>query len=78
MMNMLLALAYPFCCMVVMYVADLLAMIINLVDGSRWARFSWSTREWRLCYLAIWAGSHTSFFRVFFRAMAHVFVVIRL
>ncbi|QCD86906.1 hypothetical protein DEO72_LG3g1435 [Vigna unguiculata] len=30
MMNMLLALAYSFCCMVVMYMADLLAMIINV------------------------------------------------
>ena len=46
MMDMLLALAYPFCCMVVLYVAVFLAMIINLVDGSRWAKFSWSTREW--------------------------------
>ena len=77
-MNMLLALAYPFCCMVVMYVAVLVAMIIKLVDGSRWARFSWSTREWRLRYLAIWAASYTSSFRVFFRAMVPVFVVIRL
>jgi len=42
MMNMLLALAYPFCCMVVLYV-----MIINLIDGSRWARFPRSTRKWR-------------------------------
>jgi len=33
-----------------------LAMIINLVDGSRWARFSWSAREWRFGSLAIWAG----------------------
>jgi len=55
-----------------------LAMIINLVDGSRWARLSWSTREWRLRYLAIRARSRTSFFHVFFRAMALVFVVIRL
>ncbi|QCE03899.1 hypothetical protein DEO72_LG8g1929 [Vigna unguiculata] len=37
---------YPFCCMFVMYVAVLLAMIINLVDRSRWARSSWSAREW--------------------------------
>jgi len=42
--------------MVVLYVAVLLAMIINLIDGSRWAKFSWSTREWRVRCLAIWAG----------------------
>jgi len=51
-----LALAYPFCCMVVLYVVVLLAMIINLIDGSRWAKFSWSTREWQVRCLAIWAG----------------------
>ena len=39
-------------------------MIINLVDVSRWARLSWSTVEWRLRYLAIWARSRTSFFHV--------------
>jgi len=52
-----------------------LAMIINLVDGSRWARFSWATREWRLRYLAIWAEAYTSLLHVFFRAMAPVLVV---
>ena len=36
--------------------AVLLAMIINLVDGSKWAKFSWSAREWRVRCLAIWAG----------------------
>ncbi|QCE14692.1 hypothetical protein DEO72_LG11g1696 [Vigna unguiculata] len=44
--DQVIPLAYPFCCMFVMYVAVLLAMIINLVDGSRWARSSWSAREW--------------------------------
>ena len=33
-----------------------LAMIIDLVDGSRWVRFSWSAREWRFSSLAIWVG----------------------
>jgi len=47
MMIMLLALAYPFCCMVVLYVVVLLAMIINLIDGSRWARFQRSAKRWR-------------------------------
>jgi len=47
MMNMLLALAYPFCCMWLFF----LAMIINLIDGSRWVRFSWPTREWWFCCL---------------------------
>jgi len=42
--------------MVVLYVVVLLAMIINLIDGSRWAKFSWSTREWWFRCLAIWAG----------------------
>ncbi|QCE11190.1 hypothetical protein DEO72_LG10g2423 [Vigna unguiculata] len=37
------------CCMWLFF----LAMIINLVDGSRWARFSRPTREWRFRYLAI-------------------------
>jgi len=50
-----LALAYPFVCMVVLYVVVLLAMIINVIDRSRWAKFSWSTREWRVRCLAIWA-----------------------
>ena len=59
-----LDLAYPFCCMFVMYVAVLLAMIINLVDGSRWARSSWSTREWWSSSLAIRARIRTSFFHV--------------
>jgi len=64
--------------MVVLYVAVLLAMIINLIDGSRWAKFSWSTREWRFRYLVIGVISYTSFRHVFFRAMTLVFVVIRL
>jgi len=60
-MNMLMALAYPFrtwlCCMWLSF----LAMIINLVDGSRWARFSWSTGEWWFRCLAIWAGVYLFF-----------------
>jgi len=31
-------------------------MIIDLVDGSRWARSSWSERERWSSSLAIWAG----------------------
>jgi len=42
-----LALAYP----VVVWLSCMwfffLAMIINLIDGSRWARFSWSARKWQ-------------------------------
>jgi len=38
-----------------------LAMIINLIDGSRWARFSWPTREWGFRCLAIWAGVFFTF-----------------
>jgi len=56
MMKMLSALAYPVCCMVVLYVVVLLAMIINLIDGSRWTMFSWPARKWRFRCLAIWAG----------------------
>jgi len=47
-----------------------LAMIINVIDRSRWARFSWSTRKWRFRCLAIGAGF--LFVMVFVRAMAHV------
>jgi len=65
---MLLALAYPFRCMVVLYVAVFLAMIINLVDGSRWARLMVNKR------MVISLLSHLgwSFPCVLFMAMAHV------
>ena len=39
MMIMLLALAYPMYCMIVCMWFFFLAMIINLIEGSRWARF---------------------------------------
>jgi len=70
-----LALAYPFCCMVVLYVAVLSCddhqlgwweqlgevLMVN-VDGSNWARFSWSTSEWWFRCLAIWAGVFLVFY----------------
>jgi len=49
MMIMLLALAYPMYCMIVCMWFFFLAMIINLIDGSRWARFQKSARKWRFC-----------------------------
>jgi len=69
-----LALAYPFCCMWCMWLF-FLAMIINLVDGSRWARSSWSARKWRFCRLV---RVDWSIFVVvlFFRAMALYVVVL--
>jgi len=49
-----------------------LAMIINVIDGSRWARFSWSVRKWRfrcLVFSQVWI---LFFCMAFVRAMAHV------
>jgi len=46
----------------VLYVAVFLAMIINLVDGSRWAKFSWSTSEWWFRRLAVRAGAFLVFY----------------
>jgi len=72
MMSMLLALAYPFCCMVVLYVAVLLAMIINSIDGSRWVRFQKSAKGWRFrCLVRV--DRTIVFFVLSFRAMAPVF-----
>ena len=51
-----------------------LAMIINLVDGSRWARFSWPARERWSSSLAIRARFSNVLLSCFFRAMAHVFL----
>jgi len=42
-----------------------LAMIINLIDGSKWVRFPRSTRKWRFHCLAIWAGFYISFLHYF-------------
>jgi len=46
MMKILLALAYLVCLWLSCMWFFFLAMIINLIDGSRWARFSWSARKW--------------------------------
>jgi len=45
---MLLALAYLFIVWLSCMWFFFLAMIINLIDGSRWARFQRSARKWRL------------------------------
>jgi len=58
--------------MVVLYVVLLLAMIINSIDGSRWARFSWSARRWRFCCL-VRVDWTIVVIVLFFRAMAPVF-----
>jgi len=40
-------------------------MFINLIDGSRWARFPRSARKWRFRCLAIWVGLYISFLHGF-------------
>jgi len=73
MMNMLLALAYPFCCLLyVLWCGFSFAMIINLIDGSRWTRFSWLARKWNFRCLVHVDWTIDSF-GLFFRAMAPVF-----
>jgi len=47
MIKMLLALAYPVYVWLSCMWFFFLAMIINLIDGSRWARFQRSARKWR-------------------------------
>jgi len=60
----------PFCCLLyVLWCGFSFAMIINLIDGSRWTRFSWPARKWRFRCLVHVDWTIASF-GLFFKAMA--------
>ena len=64
-------LAYPVCCMVVLYVTLLLAMIINVIDGEQMDEGLAVNKAMAIPLLSHLGWTLFSLW-VFFRAMAHV------